>query len=273
MRTVLSAWLVSVALLAAPAAWGADLFVDAFKYSDPMYETSIQVQFGVAPGVTGVSAKAADGTMVALNLVAPGDYYAKLGPFATFAAFHATTVGNWQLMIDASGASLNYDFTVNEYRTPFTDASFAPAPTMTSPTDGAVGVPATPTFQWDNGGPHTGALESLYTYVQSDLPPVVSQAANPPLGATSWTPAISLPSGAASFLVQYETNENEDANVTDPVYNSSTSTGPDPGIAWDTTSGDLFSRDLIHFTVVPEPATMALLAAGFLPLLARRRKP
>jgi len=263
-------WLLGVMLAAAPAARGAELVVDALKYSDPVYETSILVDLGAAPGVTGVSAKTADGTMVALNMEGPGNYQAKLGPFAAFAAFHAATVGNWQLLIDYSGTAAVYDFTINEFRTPFDENSWPGVPTMIDPLDGAFGVPATPTFQWNNGGAHA-VPESLLTYVQSDVTPAIFQAANPALTTTSWTPAIVLPPGAASFLVQYESNLNEDDHVTDPVYDINTSTAPDPGIVWDTSNGDLLSRDLIRFTVVPEPATMFLLAAGFVPWFCRRR--
>jgi len=97
------------------------------------------------------------------------------------------------------------------------------------------------------------------------------------LDTTTWTPPIVLPNGLATFLVQYETNENEDANVGTPVFNPGLSNINDPRIDWTGSSGDLFSRDLIDFTVVPEPGTAAALAFGGLCLLAyawrkRRRR-
>jgi hypothetical protein len=75
------------------------------------------------------------------------------------------------------------------------------------------------------------------------------------------------------FLVQYETNENEEAIVDDPVFNAAASTMADPGISWEFTGGDLYARDLITFTVVPEPAGWLLLIAGLLTLSYWRRGP
>ena len=200
----------------------------------------------------------------------------RVGPFASFAGFRSATVGNWTLTIQFAGGDAVYGFVVNDFRTPFTTDSFPPAPTMTSPTDGAINVAPTPTFQWDNGGTHTGAIESLFVSVQSQVNPAIGQFENSfggciGLNDETWTPSVVLPAGLASFFVQYETNENEGANVDDPIFDAQASTVPDPNIVWDGTSGDLFSRDLIDFTVVPEPATLALFAAGAIVFFRRRR--
>jgi hypothetical protein len=272
MRLAVCASLIGTLLLVVPAAGGADLYVDAFKHSDPAYEMNVQVFLTGVAGVTGVQALAPDATAIPLPLVGTEHYAARRGPFGTFGGFHAATVGNWRLTVSFAGGDAVYDFTVNEYRSPFTADSFPPAPTMIDPTDGATGVDPTPTFQWDNGGTHDGPMESLFVSVQSQVNPMIGEMANPPLTAETWTPSVVLPAGLASFLVQYETNEHEDANVTDPVFNTGDSTVADPGITWDWSGGDLFSRDLIEFTVIPEPATAALLAVGALALVRRRRR-
>jgi hypothetical protein len=235
---------------AAQAAW---LTVDAFKYSDPAFETSIQVNVAGVAGVTGVDAVSAGGTALSLSLLNVDHYGATFGPFGNFASFFGATAGAWKIRIHfgASG-SVIYDFPVSGFGTPGVDP-FPPVPTMISPTDGATGVNPTPTFSWNNGGTHGGALESLFVNVYSLVNPAVGQFENSfgaiGLNDMAWTPSVVLPPGAAMFLVQYETNENEDARVGLPVFNPVTSTRSDPLIAWEFHSGDLFSRDLITFTV------------------------
>ena len=262
----------------ARAAW---LFVNGFQYSDPAFETSIDVDFSDRPEVTGVRAVSASGTALTLDEYVLHQFAATLGPFSSFNDFRNAMVGNWQLIVEiGAGQEAGYNFVVNDFRTPFTASSFPPAPTVVSPPNGATDVAATPTFVWDNGGPHTGAIESLFVSVSSRVIPGVgvfdSYSGGPStLDRTTWTPPIVLPDGLASFLVQYETNENEDANVGTPVFNPGLSNISDPGIDWSNSSGDLFSRDLIDFTVVPEPHTVTLLAFGGVCLLAcawRRRK-
>jgi hypothetical protein len=269
--------LAGATLAAAQPATAAQLFLDMFKYSDPAFESSLQVNLTGVPGVTGVTAHAADGSPLTLSAYAPGQYVAPLGPFTLFTQAHAASIGNWSLAVEFTGGGVAaYNFTVNDFRTPFTATSFPPAPTVLSPAHDATGVAASPTFTWDNGGTHTGSLESLFVSVWSQAVPGVGIFENSfggslGLNDTAWTPSIVLPAGLASFLVQYETNANEDANVADPVFNAAASTVADPGLGW-TSSGDLFSSDLINFTVAPEPATLALLALGGLALLRRRSR-
>ena len=251
------------------SAEAAGVEVNAFKYSDPSFESNVQVDLSGVPGVVGASVKTAGGTVQALSSYAPDHYGAWQGPWTSFAEFHTAAIGDWQLVIDLTGGDKAvYDFSVNEFGDPFTSDSFPPAPTMTSPSNGQSGVSPTPTFQWDNGGTHTGALESLYVFVASQANPAISQfesssGGSLTLASESWTPTVVLPPGAAYYLVQYETNQDEDAKVTTPVFNISASTVADPNIPWDLSYGDLFSRDDIEFTVAPEPATLALLALGF----------
>jgi len=264
-----------VCLLSCSSVSAAWLYVDAFKHSEPFYETGFELGLQDVPGATGARAVAADSSDVSLDLVGSGQYGAWLGPFATFTDFRDATVGSWRLVVEFAGGDAVYDFVVNDFRSPFTPDSFAPSPAMLSPLDGATGVDPTPTFLWDNGGTHDGAMESLFVFVWSEADPSVLEFASSTSGpvtlaSESWTPSVVLPAGAASFLVQYETNENEDANVGDPVFNASLSTIADPGITWVTTSGDLFSRDLIEFAVVPEPAAMSILGLWGLALAWRR---
>jgi len=267
-----------LALVAGTAAAGplptGNVTVDMFKYSDPAFETAIQVNLSGVPGVTGVSATTAGGSSLPLTPYAPNQYAATVGPFASFDDARAATVGIWNLSLGFSGGAADYEFLVHDFRTVFTAASFPPAPTVLYPLDGATGVAQSPTFLWNNGGTHTGALESLFVAAQSVSVPgvgIFESSSSGPIGLndTSWTPSIVLPPGAATFLVQYETNENEDANVDNPILTGGAA--PDPGIAW-SSSGDLFSRDLVGFKVTPEPATLALLALGGLLLSRRRRK-
>lgn len=274
MRILCVAFAVLACAAEGRAAW---VFVDAFKHSEPFFETGIQVELPGVAGVTGVRAVRADGTPLALEAFSPEAFGARLGPFGSFGAFHSATVGNWQLIVElgAAGEAV-YDMAVNDFRTPFTTDSFLPTPTVLSPPDGATGVSPTPTFVWDNGGPHTGALENLFVSVASEADPAVgvfeSSTGGPiTLDAETWTPPIVLPEGPASFLVQYETNENEDPNVDDPIFNAAASTAPDPGITWSGSSGDLHSRDLIEFNAVPEPTTLALFLLGHWAVYARLR--
>jgi len=263
--------------LAGSHAAGASLHVDAFKYSDPAYETGVEVDLAGIAGVTGVQAVSAVGTPVSLAPLGPDLYAGKLGTFGTFGDFETETVGNWQLVISLAGGSAVYDFAVNAFAAPFEDGSFPPAPTMIYPTEGQAGMPQTPTFLWDNGGLHDGPMESLFVSVQNIANPAIGAFDNSwggiSLNDESWLSPIALPAGEATFLVQYEMNLNEDQNVDDPIYNQALSGIADPGIVWDESSGDLFSRDLVQFTVVPEPATICLLALGGLAMLRNRRRP
>ena len=269
----------AAALVSACPVQAARVTVDAFKHSEPFFESNVQVDLAGEPGVTGVRAVRADGVPTVLDMVGPDLFGAWQGPFGTFAALHNATVGDWRLIVElGAGNEAVYDMAVNDFRTPFTSSSFPPAPTVLTPPDGGLAGPA-PTFVWDSGGAHTGALENLFVSVLSQVDPTVGvfeNSAGPGLSldAETWTPAIVLPEGPASFLVQYETNENEDANVDDPVFNAALSGPPDPGIVWTDSSGDLFSRDLIEFTVVgdiPEPASVVLFLLGNLAVYRRLR--
>jgi hypothetical protein len=251
-------------LVAGASAGAAELSVSAFKFSDPAFQTNVEVDLTGVAGVTGVEAVMADSTVLTLDQFAADRFGKFSGQYASFAAFQAAFVGDWRLRIAFGGSGTAvYQFNVNDFGAPFTTASFPPAPTLLSPTDGAVGVSATPTFLWDNGGTHAGPLESLFVSVASETNPSIlefesSFGPSLDLNATSWTPSIALPPGAASFLVQYETNQGEDAHVEDPVFSSALSTINDPSLDWTRSAGDLYSRDMIRFAVVPEPRSAAL---------------
>ncbi|HOI53625.1 MAG TPA: hypothetical protein PLP01_00070 [Phycisphaerae bacterium] len=266
-------------LLAAAAAQAATVTVDCFQYSDPAYTANIQVDVSDAAGVTGARAVTAGGTAMTLDDLGGQQFGAWLPSVGAFASLHGAVVGSWELILEfGAGHEAAYQMTVNEYRMPFTEASFPAAPTLISPIDGATNVSPSPTFTWDNGGLHGGPLESLFVHVQSIASPgigIFEGSVGGPIALNDevWTPAIVLPPGQATFLVQYETNQNEDANVDTPVFLPLHSTLGDPGIVWSGSSGDLYSRDVIHFTVVPEPgcAAMVLLGAAMLARFRRRR--
>ena len=267
--------LILVMLLVCAYAQAATVSVNGFKYSDPLFETGIEVDLSGVSGVTGVDAVSASGETMSLSPCAADRYAATFGPYADFGSFLGATSGNWQLTIRFGSEAAVYDFTTGGFGGP-TAESFPPVPTVIDPMDGATGVSPTPTFNWDNGGTHTGLMESLFVSVQSLVNPASGQFASSSggigLNDETWTPSLVLPAGDASFLVQYETNQNEDDRVSDPVFNNISSTMSDPGIRWDSHSGDLFSRDLITFTVVPEPGTLGLLTLGGLAMIRRRRK-
>ncbi len=233
----------------------ATLTVNGFKYSDPLFETRIEVNLAGVVGVTGVEAVSAGGVAQALSPSFIDQYDAVFGPYPDFVSFLGAIAGNWKLAIHfgASGSAVYY-FAVSGFGSPAGDP-FPPAPTLISPTDGAIGVSLTPSFKWNTGGTHSGVLESLFVNVSSLVNPTIGEFTNSfggiALNSDMWTPSVVLPGGAASFLVQYETNENEDARVAIPVFNGPSSTRGDPHISWDDHSGDLFSRDLITFFVVP----------------------
>jgi len=269
----------ALALVAGTAAAGAptgSLSVNFFKHADSTFEADIDLGLGSLAGVTGVGAHAADGSAVALTPYGSNQFAAWLGAFASFDQAHAAGVGLWTLDLHLSGGGVaSYEFVVHDFRPTFDSASFPPAPMLTAPLGGATGVSPTPTFTWDNGGAHTGQLESLFVNVWSESIPGIGaidgSGGTLSLNATTWTPPVVLPAGAAKFLVQYETNENEDANVDNPIFRVAESTVADPMGGW-TSAGDLFSRDQISFTVAPEPATLSMLVLGGLALLARRRR-
>ena len=137
-----------------------------------------------------------------------------------FGSFLGSTAGDWQLTIHFGGGAAVYNFPVSGFGSPTADP-FLPVPTMISPTDGATAVSHTPVFSWANGGTHTGPLESLFVNVSSLVNPAIGQFTNSfggiGLNDMTWTPLVVLPAGAApgaaSFLVQYETNQNEDSRV------------------------------------------------------------
>src|SRR5262245_30489889 len=194
-RLILSSLVVAIAHSAVKAA---DLQVNGFKLSDPQFLTNIEVFLSDVPGVTGAQARTAGGTDITLTPSAPGQFFLFLPPFATFTDFHAATVGNWKLTVQFAAGAAIYDFPVNDFRMPFTEAAFTPAPTLLGPTDGATGVSPTPTFLWDPGGPHTGMIESLFVRADSLADPAVFAQAGSfgggvTLASTSWTPPVVLP--------------------------------------------------------------------------------
>ena len=73
---------VSAILLAgvsdARASW---LHVDCFQYSDPAFETGIDLDLSDCPQVTGVRAVSADGTPLTLDEYTLHQFAATLGPF------------------------------------------------------------------------------------------------------------------------------------------------------------------------------------------------
>lgn len=263
-------------LLVAAHVQAASLSVSGFKYSDTKFETVVQVDLPMVAGVTGVDIVAGGGTPLALSVPfgATDQYVGTFGPFADLAPFLATTDGIWSVRLRfGAGEMAMYEVFVSGFGSPAADP-FLPVPTITSPLDGATGVSATPTFTWDNGGTHNGAMESLFVNTWSLTGPV-SQFDNSSgglgLNDQSWTPSVVLPAGQAQFLVQYETNQDEDGRVSPLFFNAGGSTMVDPLISWDSHWGELYSRDLVTFTVVPEPASLALLTLGAAAMLRRRR--
>ena len=70
------------------------LYVDSFQYSDPAFETGIDVHFPDGPEVTGVRAVSANGTALTLDEYVSHQFAATLGPFSSFNDFRNAMVGN-----------------------------------------------------------------------------------------------------------------------------------------------------------------------------------
>ena len=187
----------------------------------------------------------------------------------TLAGLNTEIEGDWELKVATAGGDAVYSFTINTV----TAGMFAPMPVITSPADGAINVPWDQTFTWTWSG-NTANVDGLFVEVEpvgggAEWDGDESDGGGMAITDLSWQADMGPNTGQAWFCVGYDIYDPMDGTgVLSAITHDS---GPDFG--WDEADVLVTSDDEISMTVVPEPASVALLMLG-LPLLAsvRRRK-
>jgi hypothetical protein len=194
----------------------------------------------------------------------------------------STAAGAYQIKWDfnyAPNTAMNWstytDFTVSS----MDSTTFLAASPISLPTSGQVFDIPNPTFQWtaptdvsratrmvvqalvnpDAGGEGFAAVASATHIGAVDIP----------WDANSWRPGA-MPNGAGSFAVNYSLTLGAAQVISTPVVTYSkpahvSSLNP----VWAVSDPQFVTTTYANFTITPEPATLALLAAGL--LLGRRR--
>ncbi len=186
--------------------------------------------------------------------------------YGSLVDLNAAIAGDWHVdIVTGKGAHGWGDCTLNA----LPDSDFLPVPTITSPTDGADDGPGV-MMQWNHNGAEADALEMFAELEDADGTWQEMQRevyfGDPKPWPTSWMPDFVPAAGPAEAIVAYG-RDPSDLLAGDP-----TAGGDD--LNWDTDPvlGFVASVDVVDFNVVPEPATVALLAVGSLAALRRTRR-
>ncbi len=137
-------------------------------------------------------------------------------------------------------------------------------PTITNPLPGAVDVSPNTSIEWTHDGPavdgHCASVEQMGGALWYDCDEFASN------DVTTWTPPAGLVGGTWLAKVIYF---NSVRFVSDGIGGSIVG---DPWVLENEDWLSLTAEDYSQFTVVPEPATLSLLALGSLVALRRRRR-
>ena len=181
--------------------------------------------------------------------------------------------GEWGMDIvtsDSEGVYHSVYYWTADTEVDITADDFPAPPEITAPTYGASDVDPEHEFLWDMEGEDEYdelwvMLDADGEFYDEDLDPA----------DTSWAPSPALPAGDALFIVSYAWEEylSVEYDETESIARGAADDGDgDDFIAeWAETSIFLVGGDMVEFTVVPEPASMAALAIGGLALLRRRK--
>jgi len=198
------------------------------------------------------------------------EYYLETPENLTLAELNSGSSGLYKLKVTTATGDCVYDFSINT----ITAGMFAPIPEITDPNDGAT-VPQNVNFQWTWGG-NTGDVDELWAEVEplsdgASWAEGGSYDGSINIGDTSWQPGLTN-TGQAWFVVGYDIEDPMDGTglFSAISFDAGSSTRSDFG--WDEQEAYLTSGDEIDMTVVPEPATLALLGLGACLLLRRRRR-
>lgn len=216
-------------------------------------------------GATAVDLLTGGGWTVPLTGFGGGEFWLESDEYATLADLNFGIGGTHVLRITHAGGVSDYQYTLGE----ITDAMFPDIPVLDAV---PANIPQNYNFEWtwddaaDDMEAEAEIFGKLYKEESSDEGSFVVGT------TTSWVPDFAPETGAGEFLIGYGLGGDVKA---------------DDGIAvsgWTLLSGDeLFgggtdevvdfadSEDEVQFTVVPEPATLLLLALGGLAMLRKRR--
>ena len=258
---------VRVSLVSAAPADGFVEFIVSREQEDDRYRAGIFVEI---TGATGVELLPQGGGVLPFEVPydEPEAFWLQRSDFATLAALNANIAGTHTLRVTHPGGISEYQYT----REVVTEGIFPKVPVLDA-------VPAIigqmHNFTWTWAGT---AGEADEMYATARIYDRLAKGDNDEGGfvigvTTNWTPDFRPETGNGQFVIDYS-------------FVGAVELGTGITISgWQLLSGDelldapgdeiddcVDSQDTAYFTVVPEPATMGLLALGVLTLLGRRRR-
>ena len=199
----------------------------------------------------------------------PSGFFLQTCDFATLAALNASIDGTHTLRMTHAGGISDYEYT----RALITEDMFAKVPALgTVPAS----IPQNYNFQWTWSGTADDADEM---YAHAEIFDKLSKEDDDEGGftigqTTSWTPDFSPETGHGRFVIDYSFIGDVELGTGITISGWELVPGGDElfGGVHDEIDDCIDSQDMAYFTVVPEPATMGLLALGGMGLLRRKSK-